>query len=100
VVDRVRALPGVRAASLSIITPLSGAGMDVRLTVEGRSPEPGVMGYANRVSEDYFSSMGTRMLLGRDFEPRDAGAVVPVAVVNEALVRQHFRPESDLAGES
>jgi putative ABC transport system permease protein len=90
VLDRVRAMPGVRAASLSIITPLSGAGMDVRLTVEGRSPEPGVMGYANRVSEHYFSTMGTRMLLGRDFEPRDAGAVTPVAVVNEALVRRYF----------
>jgi putative ABC transport system permease protein len=90
VLDRVRAQPGVRAASLSIITPLSGAGMDVRLTVEGQSPEPGVMGYANRVTEHYFSTMGTRMLLGRDFEPRDAGAAVSVAVVNEALVRRYF----------
>ncbi|HSC14308.1 MAG TPA: FtsX-like permease family protein [Gammaproteobacteria bacterium] len=67
VLERVRAMPGVAAASLSVITPLSGAGMDVRLSAEAGACKPGVPGYANVVSDGFFSTMGTPILLGRDF---------------------------------
>jgi len=62
--------------------------MDVSLSVEGGARDPGVSGYANTVSDGFFSTMGTPMLLGRDFAPREAGA--DVAVVNDALARRYF----------
>ena len=84
VLDWVRAMPGVDAASVSVITPLSGSGMDVEVAVAGAG---GICasGYANVVSEGFFSTMGTPTLLGRDFVPRET-----VAVVNDALVRRCF----------
>ena len=85
VLDQVRALPGVAAASVSVITPLSGSGMDIEVSAEGGSPGPCASGYANVVSEGFFATMGTRLLLGRDFVPRDTGVVI-----NEALARRCF----------
>ncbi len=90
VLDRVRALPALRAASLSAITPLSGAGMDLPISVEGRPREPMLTVYANRVSEGFFATMATPILLGRDFAPDDGAAVV---VVNDALARRYFPGE-------
>ena len=90
VLTRVRATAGVAAASLSVITPLSGAGMDVRVSVEGGAPEPGVAGYANVVSDGFFSTMGTPLLLGRDFEPLETAGSRAVAIVNEVLARRSF----------
>ena len=98
VLERVRAMPGVSAASLSVITPLSGAGMDVPLSVEGSAREPRVMGYANVVSDGFFSTMETPILLGRDFVPSEADAVTPVVVVvNDALARRYF-PDANPIG--
>jgi hypothetical protein len=55
----------------------------------------------NRVSRDYFSAMGMRLLAGRDFMPGDAPQpkqTTPIrAIVNEAFVRQLF-PGSDGVG--
>jgi predicted permease len=86
VLDRVRATPGVAAASVSIITPLSGSGMDVEVAVEGAAREHCASGYANVVSEGFFSTLRTPMLLGRDFVPGE-----DAAVVNDALVRRCFQ---------
>jgi predicted permease len=83
-------MPGVSAASLSVITPLSGAGMDVPLYVEGGPRETGLSGYANVVSDGFFSTMGTPMMLGRDFVPSETDAAIPVVVVNDALARRYF----------
>jgi len=90
VLERVRAMPGVAAASLSVITPLSGAGMDVSLSVEGGPPATGNAGYANLVSDGFFSTMGTPILLGRDFGPRETTAATPVVIVNDTLARRYF----------
>lgn len=91
VLDRVRALPGVAAASVSIITPLSGSGMDVEVSVEGGAREPCASGYGNVVSEGFFSTMGTAMLLGRDFVPRETAVVI-----NDALARRCFSGASPI----
>ena len=90
VLERVRAMPAVSAASLSVITPLSGGGMDLSLYVEGGPREPGLSGYANVVSDGFFSTMGTPILLGRDFAPGETAAAIPVAVINDAVARRYF----------
>ncbi len=56
---------------------------------------------ANRVSRDYFTTMGMRLIAGREFIPSDAPqskqTTAVKAIVNEAFVRQIF-PGSDGIG--
>jgi putative ABC transport system permease protein len=96
VLNLARALPGVQAASLSKITPVSGGGIDLPIAVEGRRREPGVMVLANRTSEGFFATMAIPMLLGRDFVPQDGARDTAAAVVNDAFVQRYFRNENPI----
>jgi predicted permease len=82
-------MPGVAAASLSRVTPISGGGIDLPITIEGRPRERDVMVYVNRVSEGFFGTMSIPLLLGRDFTPAD-GTRAGTVIVNEALARKYF----------
>jgi predicted permease len=92
VLERVRALPGVEAASLSVLTPLSGRDTGRSVTVAGFEPQSAEQQVArlNHVSEDYFRTFGIELITGRTFTPADAGRTRRVAVVNEAAARLYF----------
>jgi hypothetical protein len=45
----------------------------------------------------YFATMGIPVFRGRDFDARDTGSSLPVALVNETLARQYF-PDQDPIG--
>jgi predicted permease len=94
VLDRARRTPGVQEAGLSIITPISGGGIDLTFSPEARPIEPAPMVYVNYVSDGYFSAMGTALRAGRDFGPQDAPGSTPVAIVNEALAGRYFGASS------
>ena len=94
VLTLVRSVPGVQAASLSKITPISGGGIDLPITIEGRPREAGVMVNANRMSDGFFATMTIPILLGRDFVPEDAGR--GSVIVNEALVERYFKGENPI----
>ena len=96
VLERVRNTPGVTGAGLSLITPISGGGVDLSFGVEGRPQEPGATVYVNQVSDGYFRAMGTRLLLGRDFLSEDRPGSTPVAVINDALARRYFKNGSPI----
>lgn len=96
VLDHIRSIPGVQGAGLSLITPISGALFDLSFSVEGRPRETHEMVYVNDVSDGYFTAMGTRILLGREFTPQDGPNSVPVAVINEALWRRYFPAENPI----
>src|SRR5262249_42860617 len=50
----------------------------------------------DRVSRQYFSTVGQRIVRGRDFAESDSSASRPVAIVNESLVRKYFPNEDPL----
>jgi len=81
--DRVRAgaetLPGVRAASLAAITPMSGSEWNGDFTVEGYERQPSDLKYVdmNAVSPRYFETMGIPLVLGRDFREEDNPVYFP-----------------------
>jgi predicted permease len=97
VLDRLGAIPGVRSATLSGVTPILGAGANRDATVEGYQPAPGELRYLamNFVAPRYFETLGQPLLLGRDFTFEDAGRP-HVAIVNETLVRHYFGVASPL----
>jgi predicted permease len=92
ILERLRALPGVRAASVSRITPVGRAGWNEMLKVEGFTPasERDALSWANGVSDGYFATMGTPLLSGRDFDRHETSTSAPVAIVSEAMARRFF----------
>jgi ABC-type lipoprotein release transport system permease subunit len=44
----------------------------------------------NRILPNYFTTVGTPILTGRDFDDRDQPGSPPVAIVNQAFARRHF----------
>ena len=80
---RLRATPGVQDAATTQIVQLSGNGWNEPIEIPGQQskdhPEP----WFNRVSAGYFSTMGTPLLAGRDFDDRDTTGAPEVAIVNE-----------------
>jgi len=96
--ERLRAVPGVRMASASELTPVSGSGWNNDIRADGFTPavrDDGLV-WMNEVSEDYFSTMGTPLVSGRDFSTSDVPGSAKVAIVNEALVKKVFGSRSPL----
>jgi putative ABC transport system permease protein len=87
---RVRAIPGVEAAALATIVPLSGDGINHDI-LWGETGEPQGDAPAapfNIVSQGYFETLQTKLLSGRDFDDHDTAASPNVAIVNEAFAKQ------------
>jgi predicted permease len=92
VLERLRALPGVRGAGAADLTPIGGAMWNTRAEAEGYQPasrDEGIV-WLNAVGDGYFAAMGTRLLAGRDFGPGDRQGSAPVAVINESMARSYF----------
>jgi putative ABC transport system permease protein len=95
--ERLQAIPRVRSATLSAVTPTQGAGANHDVTVEGYQDQPGELRYLaeNRVGPKYFETLGTPLLGGRDFTFADQGGP-RVAIVNQAMARHYFGAGSPL----
>ena len=88
--DAAATTPGVRAAALSAVTPISGSTWTNRLEfLDGKPIEIADKGtFVNFVSPDWFKTYGTRLLAGRDFTASDKRGAPDVAIVNEAFARK------------
>jgi putative ABC transport system permease protein len=95
--QRIQSIEGVRAATLSAITPLSGAGWSRFITVEGFRENPADRRYLalNAVGPRYFETYRTPLLAGRDFQFEDEGRA-RVAIVNRAMSRYYFGDASPI----
>jgi predicted permease len=90
VLERVRALPLVEAASLSNLGPLSGDNQTRRFSTKDFSPRDPAdqVVVVNTVSAGFFETMGIPLLRGRSFaETRDAR---DVAILSETAARFYF----------
>jgi predicted permease len=87
----LEAIPGVRSATLSAPTPLSGAAASRFVNVEGHAEPPADRRYisVSWIAPKYFQTFGTPLLVGRDFTFEDRGRP-PVAIVNQAMARYYF----------
>jgi predicted permease len=95
VIDRLAALPGAKAASVSQLTPIWGGGNEGTILVAGEKAlrQKGEVS-VNRVSPGYFATTGTVIHTGRDFSWQDGGDDPKVAIVNQTLARQFFGTEN------
>ncbi len=97
--SRIRALPGVRFASIGGTSPMSGGSMNADVAVEGMRRRPGKSNpELVPVGPEYFEAEGMRIIAGRAISSRDASGTAPVAVVDQAFVRR-FLPKGNPLGQ-
>ena len=91
--QRLGSLPGVERMGLSLYTPLEGNNWGEGVQVQGR-PAPGphdrIGASWDRVSPDFFQTIGQRVLRGRGITAQDTATSPLVAVVNQAFVKRFF----------
>jgi predicted permease len=92
ILERAGRIPGVRSASFSVLSPMSGMERGVLIDV------PGFVSHAvrdaaislNHVTPGYFETMGIPVALGRGFTATDAMNAPRVALLNETAARFYF----------
>lgn len=95
--ERLRAIPGVRDAALTSAPPLSGIGSaSIDVAVVGRVDGESVQAGLRRVSNGYRALLGTRLLAGRDFDDGDRRGAEPVAILSATAARRAFGEASPL----
>ncbi|MGH9487822.1 MAG: ADOP family duplicated permease [Terriglobales bacterium] len=91
----VRALPGVRSASLARLYPLGTVRANGSVhPLTGKTRRAGSI--LNAVSPEYFSTMGIPVIAGRGITASDTAASTPVAVINAKLAHKLWPGESAL----
>ncbi len=94
--ERLRAIPGVRAAAAGTPLPLEGHQMRIAFDIEERpaaAPDRPRSDVAI-VTAGYFGAMGIPVLKGRDFSDRDDAEGPPVLIVNESFAQTYFPGEN------
>jgi putative ABC transport system permease protein len=93
--DRARALPGVRETAWTNLLPLGeGVWASYSVGIEGSAtPNP----YTSdkfalnlKVSPDYFRAMGIPVISGRAFDARDRAGAPRVVIVNRTMARRYW----------
>jgi predicted permease len=101
VADRARAVPGVKAVTMTTSIPMLNDSIGaVTIAPEGFQFPPGkenMETLASRVDEYYFDAMGIALVEGRAFTRRDDENAPRVAIVNQHLA-QHYWPNQDPLG--
>jgi predicted permease len=93
-------IPGVAQVSFSLYTPMEGNNWGETVYIEGHAPPPPDSNQNNaswvRVSNDYFSTLGTKIIQGRAFTDQDTPTTRNVAMVNQTFVKRFFKEESPI----
>jgi putative ABC transport system permease protein len=99
VLEKLRALPGVREAATTGALPLEGWPDGMPFLIEGHP----FVDIAKReaagfkpVSPSYLAAIGMRLKKGRWLAETDTPETVPVTVVNEAMVKRYFKDEEPI----
>ena len=91
-VESLEALPGVQSAAYAMCGLASGCRTSSSVTIAGYQPAAGedTQIQENRVGPHYFSTVGMRLLAGRDFTEHDKEKEPLVAIVNQTMARRYF----------
>lgn len=103
--ESIRRTPGVASAAASDVVPLSGNGGGSRVWLESSGHNQAIDAKTHFIGDGYMTTMGIRLLVGREFDGRDTVASPRAAIINQALARQlkisgnpigqHFRKEAN-----
>jgi putative ABC transport system permease protein len=90
---RIAALPGVEQAAAAPCTPVPGACIGTSFwRVDRPKPADGQLssGQIRPITPAFFRTLAIPLVAGRDFSDSDTIDSMPVVIVSDALVREHF----------
>jgi putative ABC transport system permease protein len=99
-VERARAVPGVKTATLASSVPMSNAIGAETIVPEGFQFPAGkdnATVLASNIDESYFETMGLQLIAGRNFDAGDTFDRPNVAIVNQQFAH-HYWPGQDPIG--
>ncbi|HYV18803.1 MAG TPA: ABC transporter permease [Verrucomicrobiae bacterium] len=100
VVERAKALPGVRSVSLAANLPIAGGGFSRTVFPEGRDQSTGSTGtfvIADTIAPGYLDTLDIALHRGRDLAEADRPDKPLVVLINEAMAQQ-FWPGEEAVG--
>jgi putative ABC transport system permease protein len=98
--ERVRVMPGVRAAGLGSMLPGAGAGEDDAFTIPEHpliapgTPQPDAL--YRTADPEYFSALHIPLLKGRFFTSEDVAGRPKTVIISRVLAQQYFPGENPL----
>jgi len=95
VLERIRALPGVDSAAVSICLPLE-LGPDMPAEILGQSHPTPLNPHYRTISPDYFRSLKIPIIRGRSFTDSDTSNSTPAIIINESIARSFFKDRDPL----
>lgn len=97
-VDRVRRLPNVDAATIAAVLPGGFEGIGLGgLSVAGVAPPDGAPAFFpvwNTIEPGYFATLRMPLVAGRDFQPGDRPGTEPVVIIGEGAARTFWPGQS------
>ena len=86
ILNRVKMLPGIKAAAIVNNLPLSGVSTSLTFDLGDAGNESS----ARTISPEYFAVMGIPLIAGRTFTDSDRAGAPSVAIINQYLARRLF----------
>ena len=89
--SRIRELPGVEAATVTMGYPPAAARWLQSVSIEGQAPDrlqDQPLAFFTVADDAYLRTYRTRLVRGRDFRSTDVAGGTPVAIVSESFVRK------------
>jgi len=92
IVERLSGVPGVESVSFSENGIYSGRNSNTQMGADGfQAPNgPERNAFYDQMGPRYFTTIGARIVAGRDFDESDNAAGAKVAIVNEEFARHFF----------
>ncbi len=88
VIARLQTIPGVQSVTETNIVPLSGNAGGNQVWQDGTNGQQKLGANVSMIGPDYFKTLATPLLAGREFNDRDNATAPKVAIVNESFARQ------------
>ena len=95
--SRLEQMKGIESVGLAMYNPFTDQWGE-SIYIQGHpKPAPGQSNNSSwdRVSPNYFKTLGQPVVRGRPFNEHDGDGSVPVAIVNEAFVKKFFKNTED-----
>ena len=102
IVQKIASIPGVSSVSIGRSVPMDNNNANNPVYVQNRTYEGSEVPPARRfnyVAPGFFSTLGTRLLAGRDFTWTDTYEKRPVVVVSKSFASEYWRRPQDALGQ-
>jgi putative ABC transport system permease protein len=88
IITRLQTIPGVQSITETNVVPLSGNAGGNQVWRDGTNGQQKVGANVSMIGPDYFKTLATPLLAGREFNDHDNETATKVAIVNEAFAQQ------------